>query len=483
MPSAPHDPSTPKKRVGARPAEKAIAKVQGVTLVDGLRLRGDTFQADFRNWGRGQPRLTDPQSGLRVTDPTVANRLYLTLCKQYEQEQKAIGNGELSPRDVTARRAAEAKRLAPKAYSLQYIADLTDRSEKERAGKPDEYVRGVGRHLARIVDETSFKDLKSIQQIDRREVGELVRQLLRMKRAHPKPYPDDFARLGPEEWKKATATFDAEHNLLSPATVRVMMMALSGMITHAIDNNDYHKGNPVSRHKMVPPQYEYHEASFLEIAQAGLLLEVLESQVGHHRNRFAYEMLAVLLYTGMRVTEMFRMAPWHVDFEGDRILVYSLKKSKKAQNRPPRTVPLWPALRQILLAFYKREGLLENPRRRQLLFPGRPLKGKNSQVKEQPRQSIARLLARVGKDAGIDIHIHAHLTRHTYAAARLSMVNNVNGRLVNVTKHEVAKELGHDGERMLDQVYGHVLLGRYAMTELDYSSSPQLNPNVARAVI
>lgn len=413
-----------------------------------------------------------------MTDPKVANRIYVEMCRLYDQQRKDVGNGVLQPAEVVAKEAADALRLQPANYVTLYMRRRYASSKRVKAGKRDDYLDNVSRHLTRIFEETSFAKLPNIRAIGRGEIAKLVDELRSLKRTHPKPYPDEFVRLPAQERKSAEEAFDKAHNRLADATIRVMLMALSGLISHAIDNDDYGKSNPLSRHKMVPSQYAYHQATFLEMDQARQMLEVLESQFGHHRNRFAYEMVAVLFYTGARVTEMFNMAPWHVDFAGNRVLIYGTK----TEHSQFRRVPLWPALKRLLLAFYRREGLLDNPRKRDLLFPGRPRAGRNGEVKAQPRQSMARVLERVARDAGIEVHVHAQLTRHTYAAARLSMVNEVNGRRVNVTKHEIAMELGHDGDRMLDKVYGHVLCGRYGETELDYSKAPRLNPDVVRAV-
>lgn len=441
---------SPKKSNTHVVRKKANHHVDGVTLVDGLRPHGAGFQADFRRWGGGQPTLRFPGSSDAIRDPAVANARYLAACGELEHRAKDAANG-LSVTETS---------MHPTDYIPAFM-----RVRYATSALTKEYLDGQAHYLGRIFEETSFKALTSIQQIDRKAITQLVLDLSAMRKAHPQPFPpEQLLGIPVGQHKESRRIWDEMNNRLSPETVRVMIMALSALITHAIHEGDYTAAHPVSRHRHVPKQSQQSEAEFLEVEEAGRMLARLESEVSHWRSPYAYEMFAVLLYTGMRKHEMMRMRPQDIRWEEGRIMIYGTKN-----DRGRRSVRLWPALAAILRPFFDREGLFETPR--SLLFPGSPRAGRKGQ-NVQRRESMLRVIKRVARDVGIKKLVTHHTTRHTYASVRLQMVQNVDGRLVPVAKLEIMRELGHGSEKMLDRVYGHVLQGRFACTELDYMAAP-----------
>jgi integrase len=473
----------PKPKVARRETRGTVFVVDGVVLPPGLRPRGAGFQADFREWGHGQPTLKHSKTGQTVTDPTVAKEEYPAQCRALAEHAAKAANGHaqddaaascsLAPADYVPRyvalRYAQAEAGLAKKLKRKFGAmPPTERDRKRALG----YVRSIDHYLERIFGETSFATLTSIQQITRKRIKDLVAELYEMRVAHPKPMPKKvaarIAKLPVEEATVERERWEREHHFLKPPTIRVMMMALSGLLTHAIDNEEYEGGNPCSRHKAIPPQYKYGPGEWLEVREAQRLLDYLATVAPHWRNPYGYEMTATLLYTGMRKDEMMIMAPDQLDFVNKLVHI----RGTKTDASVARVVPMWPAYEAIMRAFYEREGLLVGDRvvrKRPLLFPGRPRGGKQGAAPVQKRDSMLPLLKRAAQAVGIKKKIVHHTMRHTYASVRVQMVEEVGGKLVNVTKDTVRRELGHESEGVLDAVYVHELEKRLPMTQLDYA--------------
>jgi integrase len=467
----------PAAKASRKAKVKNVFEVGGVELPPGLRPRSGGFQADLRAWGRGQVILRHSVTGMKVTDPAVAKAEYEALCRTLSGDAARIANGlasveSLHPSHYVAEfvrlKYAKAERELQATLARKFGTIEPSKRDRQRAMG---YVQAIDHFLERIFTETSFKELTSIQQITRKRVTTLVGELHEMRVRHPVAMPvqlrANLAALPAEMAAEAAARWDRDANHLSSATIRRMMMALSALMSHAVDNGDYEGGNPCSRHKAIPPQYKYSPATWLEIDEANRILEYLATTVTHWRNPYAYEMAATLLYTGMRKDEMMLMSPDQLDFRAKAVHV----RGSKTERSVARTVRLWPAYEAIMRPFYEREGLLDGNRviaKRALLFPGRPRAGKQGEAKVQKRDSMLSLLKRVARAVGITKQIVHHTTRHTYVSVRIQMVEHVNGRTVNVTKDKVRREIGHDHESTLDKVYAHALEGRYAMEELDY---------------
>lgn len=444
----------PQPSVGREtPAKRQESNRRGpkVTLANGLRRRGNYFQADYRRWGHGQLTLRLPGSRTPITDPIVANATYQEACAEYDRRAVDAANGLVVIHPVS---------LHPADYVVEFMRMRTAAKKQSPA-----HLDTQAHYLTRIFQETSFQQFTNIQQIGRRNVAVLMVELSTMRKAHPLPFPvANLAGIPEHLHEKTREEWEEKNNRLSPATIRIMAMALSALFTHAIDLEDYKAVHPVRRHSSVPSQYKYEEAEFLEVEEAARMLTHLETEVAHWRSPYAYEMLAVLLYTGARKEEMMGLRPEDVLWSDGEIILNGTKT-----DGSKRRIPLWPALARILRAFFDREGLFKKSRA--LVFPGAPRAGKKGQTEEQRRNSMLNLLKRLARDVGISKAITHHTMRHTYASVRLQMVQNVNGKLVNVTKHTVMKEMGHASEQLLDRLYGHVLRGRLAITELDYTAA------------
>lgn len=122
-------------------------------------------------------------------------------------------------------------------------------------------------------------------------------------------------------------------------------------------------------------------------------------------------MLKILVFAGLRESELLSLRVKHIDFESDVIKVVEGKGKKD------RTVPMQYAIKQDLEKYIKTFGLEGDDK----LFDMSP-------------NGLYKMVQKYGKRAGIEQNVYPHLLRHTYAVLCLKAGQNL---------RTVQKNMGH----------------------------------------
>jgi integrase len=203
--------------------------------------------------------------------------------------------------------------------------------------------------------------------------------------------------------------------------------------------------------KVVPPGFDpvgdmtdkptgaKREARWLEVDLAALFLEAAkryESPRPDLAVPFTYQLVATLLLTGGRPSEVTALRVGDVNFSRDLVTIRGTKTDNAI-----RVVPLWPQLAAILRPYVAGK----DPEA--LLFP-------TPKHPERPLKDLRKLLGGIVDSTGIwkDGDIHPYIFRHTYCAARLQTID----RGAPVSAYTVGREMGHGGDALVRRVYGHL---------------------------
>jgi len=406
--------------------------------------RGGRFYASFRSpydGRRVREALCPPGQGQGTTDPIEAGRLAQALWKkEWELAERRRMGVKVNPK------------LTAKLVVQEFLKDTLVRVE--RGGIGAAHAGQMAHSLRRMLESTSLGTVEDMSTVRGPFIKKLVDELRGLTFEHPVT--------------KRSGQF-TDHMIISH------MMALSGVFTWLIEEG-HMEFNPCRRHRAIPPHPAPDTDKFLEVGEVVALLEFVRERKRHHGNPFLYEILMTQLYTGARIGEIMSMRPDQVDFAAGVIVIQG---SKTAASKS-RTIPLWPPLRECLTQYFA----TNRPQGWPYLFPVR-LKG--AMLVWRKRRGIYGTLARLAEQAGIvktNGPVSSHWLRHSYATARLSMVQlNAQGHLVPVSPETVRLELGHaaGGEsRTLEKVYSHALRGPgIQMQYLDYGLACQA-PRVPR---
>lgn len=245
-----------------------------------------------------------------------------------------------------------------------------------------------------------------------------------------------------------------------PGTVRHYLNALSGLFRRAQEGLFVEPGyNPVAMMQEKPTGRWKGEASFLEMADAALVLEAARVVEGRERVNATpglHAIIATFLLTGGRRSEVLGLDVGDVNLL--RGLVHfrpNAHRGLKTQTSV-RTVPLHPQLREILEAWIS-SG--RRPHRSGLLFPAR-----HGGMVRDLRKSLDAIGGLCGMEPGA---LRTRSFRHTYCSARLQTVQRVVRpgcdpatdpdpyEWVEVSRFQVQKEMGHGGAQLVDRIYGH----------------------------
>jgi integrase len=404
--------------------------------------------------------VVKPDEPKATNDLAYANEFYARLVAKLGGELRRLDQG-LPP----------VSRFSPLTYMAEYlVAKVIRRARGKQEPVSEDQIKAVRKHLELIFTRTSFADLADIRTIRRR----------------------DITRLAAELWEIPTI----EGHKPGPGTVRKRLHALSGMLSYAMDEDDV-ESNPVHGHPSVPGAGAEDEAEWLEVDEVRRLLQALRTMKLHWKVLTAYYIAAVMFYTGARLSEVMRMRPADAHPGNLHVTV----RGSKTEGSRIRLIPYWPALREIMRAYwalFKPTG--------SLLFPGIAIEGKG----ETERGSIMGTLHRAAELAGLytppvykservpaagrkkskrawvyEEHVRTdgsivrrrvveapatgtlighHTARHTYISIRLGMLRG--GQ--NIDIGTVMLESGHEDERTVRFVYSHAMQRRYAMEDLDY---------------
>src|SRR5688572_11334661 len=152
----------------------------------------------------------------------------------------------------------------------------------------------------------------------------------------------------------------------SDANVRHHLNALSGVLKRAASEAFVPPGfNPVAA-LVEKPAGKAHEARWLEVPDAALLLEAARLYQGPEDGTpFGYPLLATFLLTGGRDTQVYGLELDDVSFERHTAMFRPNEWRRLKTRGSHRVVPLWPQLADILRDY------LRGPHRPsgELLFP------------------------------------------------------------------------------------------------------------------
>ena len=255
-------------------------------------------------------------------------------------------------------------------------------------------------------------------------------------------------------WATHLRTRGADGRRLSDATVRHHLNALSNLYARAQSEDLVPPGyNPVAA-LMEKPRGRRHEARWLEVPEAALLLEAARTlpavRYSRHRCEYAYPLLATFLLTGGRESEVLGLEVEDVSFDRRTVTFRPNDWRRLKTETSRRTVPMWPQLEEVL-----RPWVFDRPPGR-LLFPG-----ESGVMLTDTRKLWDRLGERAGWKLG---EIRSKMFRHTYCAARLQSLDHG----APVDPYTVSREMGHSSRAMVERVYAHLSTVRHRAEVVEY---------------
>ena len=237
---------------------------------------------------------------------------------------------------------------------------------------------------------------------------------------------------------------------LSGGTRRHHLNTLGALYRYAGERKLVAQGyNPIALWRKKPTARRV-EARWLEVHDAALLVEAarlyhpVSQKGGRPPMPFGYELVATLLLTGGRESEVLGLEVDDIGLERSVVTFRPNRWRRLKTATSYRSVPLWPQLRAILRDYFPRREQLGGGT---LLFPS--YRGGDEAMLTDFRKMLDTVAERAGWKAG---EIRSKVFRHTYCAARLQTLDH--GAPVSV--FTVARELGHGGEAMVRKVYGHL---------------------------
>jgi integrase len=402
------------------------------------RERGGAARAygDFRDYravGGGLERLRVPGETLATTDPDAAQVLITARLKELE----ALRHG----RGITG----SPKRTTLHAFAREHLI-----AKAKAARVTDRWLAAAEHYLGQAVEHFgASRDLASITVTD-------LRAWVTHLQAQPSP----------------------RGGLTRGGTVRHYLNALSNLYRRAQGEGYVIPGyNPVAA-LMEKPSAERHEAKWLEIHLAALLLETARTTQLRRADLalpFLYPLLATFLLTGGRRAEVLGLEVGDISFDR-KTVTFRLHDHRRLKNATSaRVIPLWPQLEEILRPYVF--GQDRPPTR--LLFPA------ESDLGERMVTNFDGTLDQVAIRAGFWEYvrgadgepakdtkgqpkkrgtIRSRMFRHTYCAARLQTLDQ--GAPVSV--YSVGRELGHGGDSLVKRVYGHIGEVRHRSEVVEY---------------
>ncbi len=429
------------KAVGNKTRTKKPKRWAGRSLI---ARRGGRFYANFRSpfdGRRVREALRPPGHGQGTTDPVEAGRLAQALLDKELELVERRQMGVNVRRDMTAQIVVR-----------EFLKDALSRVERGDIGAA--HARQMAYNLRRMLESTSLGRVEDMRAVKGPFIKKLVGELRRLTYEHP--------------ITKRSGSF-TDHMIIAH------MMALSGVFTWLVEEG-HMEYNPVPRHSSIPAPPTPDIDKYLEVDEAAALIQFVRHQKRHYLNPFLYEIIMTQIYTGGRIDEIMSLRPDQVDFAAGVIVIQGTKNNASKS----RSIPMWAPLRECLTQFYAEF----RPHGWPYLFPAR---AKGTTLIWRKRRGIYGTLAHLVEQAGIkkpNGPVTHHWLRHTYASARLSMVQlNPMGQLVPVSPETVRLELGHAAggkSRTLEKIYSHALRGPgIQMQVLDYEAACRA-PRVSR---
>ena len=429
------------KAMGKKP--RAATRPKNLSGADLVTSRRGRYYSDFTSpfdGRRVRVALCPPGQGQGTTDRIEAQRLAQALwLEEYDLAERRKMGVDVRP-DMSAERVVK-----------DYLEDLLARIKRGEVGMA--HGRQTAHNLRRLLEQTSLRDVDDMRRIKGPFIKTLVDQLRELTYEH---------------------AITKQRGKFSDNMIRQHMSALSAVFRW-LREAGHMDHSPLHRHSAIPSAPPPDADKFLEIDEVVALLEFLRHRRRHPGNPYIYEIVMVLMYTGARIDEVMNMTPSQVDFANNIITVCGTK-TRFSKVRP---ITLWPPLRTCLEHYFAEF----RPHGWPLLFP-KWING--PQLACRKRNGMYGTISKLARLAGIQKHVTHHYTRHTFASARLSMVQrNALGQLVPVSPEVVRLELGHSPRseaHTLEKIYSHALRGPgIQMDVLDYEFAATA-PRVTRGV-
>jgi integrase len=387
---------------------------------------------DYRDVGGRLEPLVTPGERFATTDPDVATRLAGERLAELEAARR--------------RRAFHGDTAAP---ALSDFARLHLIAKKRAGTVTDSWLEATQQFLERAIEFFGAE-----RELDTIRVSDVRRWAAHLVTTPARPVRKAGGPSGPA---------------MKPATVRHHLNALSNLYRRAMEDELVLPGyNPVAA-LMEKPGRSEHEARWLEVPDAALLLAgaaglpPVTTPVGEAIGaELAYPIVAMFLLTGGRSAEVFGFELDDVSFDR-RVITIRPNAWRRLKTRTShRVIPLWPQLSEILRPYVFGPRLERGGR---LLFPifvdGR------EQMLTDVRRPLDRLAERAGWKRG---EIWTRLFRHTYCAARLQTLDA--GAPVSI--YTVARELGHQSDEMVKRIYAHLGATRHRSDVVEYRVAQHL---------
>lgn len=255
-----------------------------------------------------------------------------------------------------------------------------------------------------------------------------------------------------------TRTGRGGRSTLSPGTVRHHLNALSNMYRRAMSEGVV-QFNPAQA-MMEKPSAEVHEARWLEVPDATLILEAarLHKPAREDGIASAHPLIATFLLTGGRQAEVLGLEVSDVSLARKKVTFRPNDWRGLKTKTSHRTIPIWPQLAEILAEYLDGDGRPKG----KLLFPS--MRGAEESMIKDVRKLLDGLALLVTPEGEEPPFLRTRMFRHTYCAARLQTLDGG----APVSTFTVAKELGHGGTSLVQRVYGHLGTVRHRGAAVEY---------------
>jgi len=412
----------------------------------GPYLNGTRYWANLP--GLGRRPLVPPGAKLATDDYNVAAKLYGDAIARIETDRRNAALGIETHRDIH-----------PAVYAVQYLDARKQECREKRGLRADDPLPKADKER---VDRTWY----AINLCLNRPALAKVESL----RAITRPVADKLAH----DLKTSLRT--KRGTLLRPATVRRMLMELSGMLTAAIADG-YLESNVLWRNKKVPRlkrRTALNSKAYLTRHEVRALLDTVRYS---SRNPWAVELATTLFYTGGRLSEITGLLVSDIDFTQRRVIIREREEDEHdvKTEGSQRESPLWPRLARVLEA-----SLAQIPRNPNgLLFPAPGTEGLPL-ADQRPMQRLRGTLQSAAKRAKLTKPIGHKTARHSYVSGRQEMLElDVLGVERPVPTSYIAREVGHTTEDQIRKTYGHLPKTGVRQTLLDWGEADPV-PYMAR---
>ena len=266
----------------------------------------------------------------------------------------------------------------------------------------DSYSHDVGRFLAFLKEE----GIEDVREVNRLVIANYLRKL----------------RSGDKE-NKPLSNSSIARNLSALRTFYRFLIE-----NYGIDTNPFEKVATVKQNRKLP------EFLFYEEMEQFLSSVDVKEKFGY-RNRAIFELMYAC---GLRVSETVNLKIDNVDFD-ENILRVIGKGDKE------RLVPFYPLCSEYLKEYIQKE-------RREIAEAGCEYLFVNKYGKQMTPRAIQQLMEKQALKAGLSIHVHPHMFRHSFATHLLD--NGADLRIVQ-------ELLGHEN-LSTTQIYTHVTADKLA---------------------